>query len=290
MSGDLSYRTRVGQWRAEREASLTAPDGWLSIVGLFFLKEGTSTLGSDPSCDIVLPHPAPAAAGRLERHHRRVVGRFPAGTATDVAGRAVLDIDLSLPREGPPPTVRIGPLTLNVHASGSRLGIRLRQDDSPLRSMFGGLSWFPVDAEYRVTARYTPLDAPTSIEIPNILGDSEPHVIPGTLSFTLQGQAGTLTPYRMETGQRHRLFIVFTDGTSGRETYGAARFVYADWPGDGETVVDFNMAYNPPCAFNPYTTCPLPPPQNRLPMRIEAGEKSPPTVRQDPDEAAPRST
>ena len=166
--------------------------------------------------------------------------------------------------------VAIGPLTLYVHYSGPRLAIRLRDRDSELRRSFTGLRWFPVDESYRVRGRYVPHGEPRTVELSNILGDIEPARSSGSVVLTVGGKELRMTAI----DQGGRLWFIFRDLTSGRETYPAARFLYADPPAeDGYTTVDFNRAYNPPCAFNPYTTCPLPPRENRLPVRIEAGER-----------------
>jgi uncharacterized protein (DUF1684 family) len=156
-----------------------------------------------------------------------------------------------------------------VHKSGERFAIRLRDHDSPIRKAFTNLRWFPVDADYRVTARFVPYDSPKPVSMLNVLGDIERFFSPGYAVFTLHGQELRLEPVISKQGH---LFFVFRDGTSGRETYGAARFLYADGTQNGHVILDFNKAYNPPCAFNPHTTCPLPPEDNRLTVRIEAGE------------------
>ena len=168
-----------------------------------------------------------------------------------------------------PNVLTIGGLQLLVHASGERLGIRLKDNNSPLRKNFAGLHWFPVNEAYRVTAEYIPYAKAKEVEVPNILGDVDKMTSPGEVAFTLQGKK-----LRMEAVQDdpNSLWFIFRDMTSGKETYGAARFLYSDLPLNGKVVLDFNKAYNPPCAFNPYTTCPLPPPENRLSVRVEAGE------------------
>lgn len=263
------YAAEVEAWRVDREQNLKADDGWLTVSGLFFLNEGENSFGASPLNDIVL-RTGPAQAGVFTLHAGAVTVRAPAGETLSVNGRDVAVARL-WPREGDArPVVEIGPLTLYVHYSGPRLAIRMRDRDSELRRSFTGLRWFPVDESYRVRGRYVPHDQPRTVELSNILGDIEPARSSGSVVLTVGGEELRMTAL----DQGGRLWFIFRDLTSGRETYPAARFLYADAPAeDGYTTVDFNRAYNPPCAFNPYTTCPLPPRENRLPVRIEAGEQ-----------------
>ena len=164
----------------------------------------------------------------------------------------------------------MGDLTLYVHASGDRYAIRLKDRNSKLRKDFTGLHWFPIDPAYRVVGHFVPYPKPKTEMIENVMGDVDQEQIPGYVEFTLKGKK-----LRLESALDGSDFeFVFRDLTSGHETYGAARFLDTELAKDGSVVMDFNEAYNPPCAYNPYTTCPLPPPQNRLAVRIEAGEKA----------------
>jgi uncharacterized protein (DUF1684 family) len=170
-----------------------------------------------------------------------------------------------------PTVMKSGTLTFLVIRRGDRLGIRVKDSESEARRNFKGLDYFPADPKYRVEARFEPYNPPKKIPITNVLGMLSLETSPGALVFTIDGKELRLDPiYEQGTTD---LFIIFKDATSGHETYGAARYLYASPPVNGKTIVDFNHAYNPPCAFTPYATCPLPPPQNRLPIRIEAGEK-----------------
>ncbi len=265
------YVTEIDAWRADREARLKADDGWLTVAGLFFLGEGGNTFGASPLNDIVL-RTGPETAGVFTLRDGSITVRAPEGKTVAVDGRQVSAAQL-WPYEGRErPTITLGPLTLFGHYSGARLAIRIRDRDSDIRRTFGGLRWFPVDETYRVRGRFVPHDEPLTLELPNILGDVEAFRSSGTVTFTVGGQELTMTA--VDSG--NRLWFIFRDLTSGRETYPAARFLYAPAPeyadADGWTTLDFNQAYNPPCAFNPHTTCPLPPLENRLPVRIEAGE------------------
>ena len=261
------YVAETESWRAEREARLTADDGWLTVAGLFFLTEGDNSFGSSPVNDIVI-RTGPERAGIVALDDGRITVRAAAGTTLSVDGQDVVSARL-WPFEGNDrPTITVGPLSLFAHYSGERLAIRMRDRDSDILRQFRGLQWFPVDDRYRVRGRYVPHDEPVTITLPNILGDVEVFQSSGSVALRVGGHA--LRMMAIDSGDR--LWFIFRDMTSGTETYPAARFLYADAPANGVTVVDFNRAYNPPCAFNPYTTCPLPPPENRLPIRIEAGE------------------
>ncbi len=156
-----------------------------------------------------------------------------------------------------------------VHYSGPRLALRVRNQASSLRTGFRGLRWYEPNPAYRTVGTLTPYAETKVVQIPNILGDLEPFRAVGTVSFPLAGATHTMEAWL--SGKR--LWFVFRDRTSGRDTYPSARFLYTEPAVDGKVEIDFNFAQNPPCAYNPFTTCPLPPAQNRLPIAIEAGEK-----------------
>jgi uncharacterized protein (DUF1684 family) len=266
-----SYRASIEKWRQDYEASLRSDSGWLSVCGLFWLHEGENRFGSDPLGDIVLPSgDVPSCVGTFELENAKVTVRLKPGVAATLNGKPAETGEI-LP-DSPKGQLVLGDLTLAVHASGGRLALRLRDKNCRLRRDFIGLNWFPIDESYRVTARFVPYDPPKSVEMQNLAGDTVKLVSPGFVTFSLGG-----SEYRLEAvlddPHKANLFLVFRDLTSGAETYPAARFVDTDPPGGGSVVLDFNKAYNPPCAYNPFTTCPLPPTANRLRLRIEAGEK-----------------
>jgi uncharacterized protein len=263
-----TYRQAVEKWRQAYEAELKSDTGWLTVSGLFWLHEGENTFGSGPLNDIVLPPSAPASAGSFQFHLGRTRVRLTPGVTATLNGKPAETAEMH--PDSDTDQLSIGDLTLYVHSSGDRYTIRLRDKNSRLRKDFTGTRWFPVDESYRVTAQYVPYDKPRQIVIQNVMGDTLKETIPGYAAFSLHGQALQLDGELNGSGG---LSLVFRDLTSGKETYAASRFLEADPPKDGRVVLDFNEAYNPPCAYNPYTTCPLPPPQNRLPVRIEAGEK-----------------
>ena len=271
-ASDVSYEQEIAKWRQQREAELKADNSWLTVAGLFFLNQGKNTFGSGPLNDIVLPVDAPADAGVLEFDGSKITLR--ANAPLVVNGTPITTTELKPAAEGKPADlVMMGSLTMFVHKSGDRLAIRLRDTNSEIRRNFTGLKWFPPNEAYKVTGKFEPYPTPKAVRVPNILGDLEPYTAPGVVSFRLNGEALKLEVYDAGSAENRRFFIVFRDLTSGKETYPSARFLYADRPSaNGEVVLDFNKAYNPPCAFNPFTTCPLPSEQNRLRVRIEAGE------------------
>jgi uncharacterized protein (DUF1684 family) len=270
---NASYRQSVETWRKNHEAKLTSDTGWLTVSGIFWLHEGENRFGSDPLNDIVLPPSAPPVAGVFDFHEGETTVRLEKGVQATIGGKPIESAQLS-----PDQTddyLALGDLTLYVHASGSRFAIRLRDKNSKVRKNFTGLKWFPVDESYRVTAKYVPYDQAKEFDSQNILGDPIKVKALGYMLFTLRGQELRLEAEASDEGPG--FFIVFRDLTSGKSTYPASRFLDPDAPKDGpdgKTVeLDFNKARNPPCAYNPYTTCPVPVPTNRLRVKISAGEK-----------------
>lgn len=258
------------KFRADREATLKGDTNYLTLAGLHFLNQGDNRIGSDPGNDIVLDFPSvPKHAGVITVNGRAVSIRAAAGQVLTINDKPLTASELHGSFDGKPnDLVRWGDVTFFVHYSGPRLALRVRDLQSPHRTGFSGLKWYEPKPQYRVSASFTPYPETKVVQIPNILGDLEPFNAIGTVTFTLNG-----VEHRMEAwGSLKRLWFVFRDQTSGRETYPSARFLYTPGPADGKVVLDFNFAQNPPCAYSPFTTCPLPPAQNRLPVRIEAGE------------------
>jgi uncharacterized protein len=250
-----TYQTEIAQWRTQREEGLKREGGWLSVAGLFWLHEGVNPFGKDPANEIVLPD-GPAKAGVFELHDGRVTVKM------DSATRELWPDSLDV--------AKVGRLSLFVIKRSEKYGIRLKDPDSEYRREFKGIEYYPAKEEYKVTAKW--VAAPEKMPILNILGQTESVDSPGYAVFLFHGKEYRVRPY-LETADAKELFYVFRDQTSAKETYGAGRFLYSAMPENGHVVLDFNKAYNPPCAFTPYATCPLPPPENRMAMRIEAGEK-----------------
>jgi uncharacterized protein len=265
------YLAEVTKFRQDREATLKGDTGWLTIAGLWFLTQPVTTFGSDPLSDIVFPAGAPPRAGTFELRNGKVTVHAAEGVTFQLDGKPVTMMQLKSDVPGPADRLTLGDdLQFWVHNSGERLSIRLRDQNSSLRKDFVGLSWFSIDPQYRVEATYTPFEKPKIVDVASLVGDSDKTPIPGLLKFTLKGQEYALEPFAEPDDPQ--FWFVFRDLTSQKETYPAARFLYAPAPVNGKMILDFNKAVNPPCAYNPYTTCPLPTEQNRLRTRIEAGE------------------
>jgi hypothetical protein len=251
-----SYTGEIEQWRRDREASLKADDGWLTVAGLHWLSEGANRVEGAPGIEF-----------ELRGTTTRV--RIGEGVAARVNGRPAREAVLKSDNPGPEDRVTLGTLTMFVIERSGRYGIRVRDTNSRFRREFTGLSWYPVKPEYRVQGRLEAHEKPLEVSIPTILGFDERMRSPGVVRFRLNGGERTLRPVL----SGNRLFLIFKDQTSGKSTYPAGRFLYADPPKPGGAVeLDFNKAYNPPCAYTPYATCPLPPRENQLATAVEAGE------------------
>jgi uncharacterized protein len=266
------YLDDVAKFRDAREAVLKTDTGWLTIAGLFFLTKPDTTFGSDTTNDIVLPAGAPARAGTFLLRDGRVSVKAASGVTFVLNGNSITSADLKSDGAGTPDRIALQDLTLWVHQSGDRLAIRLRDKNNRLRREFTGLKWYPVKPEYRVSAEYQPYQTAKTMQIPNILGDVDTMVSPGTAAFTMDGQRMQMVAIS-DPDRPKELWFIFRDQTTGTETDPAARFLYTSLPEDGKVTLDFNRAQNPPCAYNAFATCPLPPAENRMPVRVEAGER-----------------
>ena len=275
VSADEVHRDSIRRWRQRREERLRADGGWLSVVGLFWLKEGENRFGTSPVCDIRLPPgSARPVAGVFELRNGQTTVRLEPGSAATVAGKPLAGtVALRPDGAGTPDVLEQGRLSMHVIERGGRYGIRVKDPESVARKGFSGLKWFEVDEHYRVVARFVAHPTLKPLKVPNVLGQATTMPSPGYAEFTIAGKKVRLDGV-LEEPQAEELFFILRDETSGKETYGAGRFLYSELPKDGKVTLDFNKAYNPPCAFTAYATCPLPPPQNSLPVRIEAGEKA----------------
>ena len=269
-SGQTSFSADTQKWREQHETEIKAEDGWLTVSGLFWLKEGTTTIGTGEKSDIVLPaRSAPVTVGSLELNNGVVSLRVSDGVVVQVNDKPVQEYVMTFETDKPPDQFKVGSLKLGVIKRGNRYGLRVRDKNSPARLHFKGLKWFPARENYRIIATFTAYDEPKEIRIMNVLGDELKLKTPGLLTFTLNGQKFELRPVIED---EKKLFIIFRDLTAGKTTYPAGRFLYADLPKDGKVVLDFNRAENPPCAFTEFATCPLPPRQNFMNTAINAGE------------------
>jgi len=260
------YQQEVDQWRAEHQRKLAADYGWLTVVGLDWLKEGENRVGADPSSEVPLPPgSAPQRVAILSLHAGKVtlhpVSAVPLTLNGKLATQTTLREDDDI--------LAINRLKFYLIRRGDRFGIRLKDNDSAERKHFQGLSWYVVDPAWRIQAKFTAWPTPHSMVFHNTIGQEESEPSPGYVTFQKDGREFRLEPM-LDDGQ---LFFVFRDQTSGHTTYAASRFLYAQPAKNGVVVLDFNKAENPPCAFTAYATCPLPPPQNRLALAVTAGEK-----------------
>ena len=266
---------QVEQWKQGRLQRLTAPDGWLSLVGLEWLHPGANRVGSAADNDIVLKvGPAHLGVVTLAADGAvKIVLAKDSGASIDgkpVQESALID-DMQAGENGHPTTVAFGTANFYVIERDGRKGLRVKDADAATRKHFLGLDYYPVDPSWRIVADWVPFDPPHKLEIGSVLGTIDKVDVPGKAVFKRDGHTFELLPYQEEPGGE--LFFVLADRTSGKETYGAARFLYAALPKDGKVILDFNRAYNPPCAFTEYATCPLAPPENRLDVAVTAGEK-----------------
>ncbi len=269
-----AYNAEIEQWRAQRVAGLTAESGWLTLVGLYWFKPGENSFGRDASNALVLDHPALAArAGTFVVSGPGV--RFVAAEGAGITHERdpVAAIDMLPDTSGNPTVLASGSLQFYVIERIRHLGLRVRDSASPLRTAFKGLDYFPIDASWNFKAQFHAYQPAKQVPITNILGMVDNMTAPGYLAFKKDGREWRLDAL-LEDPEADELFLMFADATSGRETYGAGRYIYVPLPQQGEVPLDFNKAYNPPCAFNEFATCPLPPRQNRLKLKIEAGERA----------------
>jgi len=264
------YREEIQHWNKERIDFLRSPAGWLNLEGLFWLRPGRNYLGSAGSNDFVYKHPSmPAVAGYFEWENGEVNWVSQPGVSITLQDSVVNSLKV-FEEAKPAPLLALQTLRWNVIKREDKMGIRLRDIASKAVQNFRSIERYPTNISWRVSAK---LEAPaqTNIFITNVLGQTNTLQTPGKLVFSINGKT-----YRLDALlEEDQLFIIFADATNGKGTYPAGRFLYAALPdAEGNTVLDFNKAYNPPCAFSPFATCPLPPPQNQLPFAIPAGEKN----------------
>ena len=259
------------EWRTHREQSLRSETGYLALAGLYWLKDGSQSFGSAPENDVVFPAGrAPDLAGHfvVKNHGVTVVGA--PDVSLKVNGKRISSVNMVSDSKGTPTRIQLGELTFWLIDRSGRLGIRLRDPESPILRNYKGTRSFPYAAKWLVRARFEPLASPQPISIPNILGTESEIQAEGRLTFSIDGKPYSLYPTSVNDKQ---FSLIFGDKTSGIETYGGGRFLTVLRPKEGDVItIDFNRAYNPPCAYSPFTTCPMAPRQNILPIRIEAGE------------------
>jgi hypothetical protein len=267
-------RASVEAWRTERVSELTSDTGWLTLIGLFWLGPGPNTFGRAHTNTLVLDHPSLAdSAGTFTLTGGKVTFTAKPGSGITHGGQPVSSIDLVSDAKDSPTVVSSGPLRFFIIERAGKFGVRVRDVASPRRRDFAGLQYYPIAPGWVFDARFEPYEPRRQIKIVNILGLEDNMVSPGALVFTKDGHEIRLDAV-FDCDDTSDLFVMFADGTSGHDTYGAGRFLHVPLPVDGRTAIDFNKAYNPPCAFNDFATCPLPPYQNRTKLQITAGEKN----------------
>ena len=266
---EAAYRAEIEAWRADRLAKLKADDGYLNLAGLFWLEPGDYSFGGAGDNDLVFPG-AVDRIGRFSADAEGITMSVDPGHEVRVEGQRVSVVRFEPEGYDSPPPARMGALSWYVIRRQHLLGVRLHDHENPALGAMQELPYYDIDARYRVSARLHRYAEPRVVSVGTVI-DGLPYrpVSPGVVGFEIDGETFELEAY--ESGDQ--LFFVFGDRTSGRATYGAGRFVYADAPDEDDvTVLDFNKAYNPPCAFNDFSTCPVASPRNRLGIKIEAGE------------------
>jgi uncharacterized protein (DUF1684 family) len=272
-AADDAYRAEIEKDRRDTDAFLRSARSPLQLVGRFRIEEGSSTLGSDPAATIVLPAKAPQHVGTITRHGREFIFQPARGVSVSLNDKAISGSVAVQAVESPQPTdhVSFGDYKFGIRPMEQNFSLLLSDVQSPYIKAFTGAVWFPIDRSYRVTAHFTPAPEKKTVLVPFTDGGAKTFTLSGDLSFELGGQTlhlKALTPLGEE-----RLFIMFQDQTSGKETYGGGRFLETDAAKDGKVILDFNKAANPYCAYNPYSICAVPLKENRLTVAIRAGEK-----------------
>jgi hypothetical protein len=277
---DQSYLSTLQQWRLQHAASLSTTDGWLTVIGLEWLKPGNNTFGTAADNSVRLGAPGSAHLGIIHVGQgglqlQAPTGGFPADFQVD--GHAAKNQEIVV--EGPMPTqFTFGTLTFFVIRRGDQTALRIKDSQAPARLGFHGLQWYAPNPSYKIEAEWIPYDEPKQVGIQNVVGIVTPGLVPGVARFKIQDQVISLEPTVQSLNAKSLLFVI-RDATSGKTTYAASRFLHAELPDHGllkpgTILLDFNRLENPPCAFTPYATCPLPPDSNKLKVALEVGERN----------------
>lgn len=267
-----SYLKSVQEWKEQRLNSLKSENGWLNLVGLYWLEEGENPFGSSQANNIIFPANAPEFIGSYSLYQDKISVRIEDDVNVYINDSILKEYDVLTDMDENTSLFKLESFRWYIIKRGEKYGIRLRDLNSPLVEEIKELPYFPVDVNWRVEAQFKKFDSPKEIAIPNVLGDIEYEKCYGELLFKIDGKEYSLMP--LGDGVNGNLFLIFGDETSAEETYGAGRFLSVEKPDEnGNTYIDFNKATNPPCAFTDYATCPLPPKENILPVRVTAGEK-----------------
>jgi len=269
-SSDDAYLKEINRWKEKRLARLKSENGWLNLAGLFWLEEGVNTIGSDSSNSIIYPEKAPPRLGKYMLGKGQVSFIPEPGTEVLLDKKPIEELDIATDKTGKPTLLESGSLAWFIIERGDQFGIRLRDYKHPSINKLTHIESFPADPAWKIEAEFEAYKEPRELLIPTIIGTVEKNMCPGILRFSVNGVQQVFYP--VAAGKK--LFVIFADETSALETYGGGRFLYLDKPDKrGLVTIDFNKAFNPPCAFTKYATCPLPPRENFLTVRIKAGEK-----------------
>jgi uncharacterized protein (DUF1684 family) len=270
---DQAYVDQINEWHQGRVERLTSENGWMSLAGLFWLNNGENTFGADSSNDVIFPSgKAPNFIGSFELKDGIVRAKILPNVEVVLDDKPVTDVVLDSDAGGNPTVLHYGTLSWYVIRRSNDLAIRLKDSANPVIKSFHGIERYPVESSWRLEAKFEAYNPQKSISVPTILGTIEEEPSAGALVFKIENKT-----YRLDAVGNlgdEQFFIIFGDETNKDETYESGRYVYVDNPGNGgKTILDFNKAYNPPCAFTQFATCPFPPPQNILPLKVTAGEK-----------------
>jgi len=270
MTTKKDYENAIMKWRVRKYDDLVRENGWLTLAGLFWLKDGRNLIGSNPMCEVILPERAPTFIGVAELKGKIVRFTVAEGVRVKVNGRLVQKAILKSSTEPKPSFITWNEtLRMVVHEHAGKHAIRIWDNESSERFSLRPLKWFPVNKHFRISARYTRYKQPQVMDHPDTFGDVVEDRIDGFVTFRFEGKT-----YKLDATETkdHKLFIKFRDETSSKESYPPSRYHYTEPVKDGKVVIDFNYSYSPPCAFTEYATCIFAPPQNTLPFRVEAGE------------------
>lgn len=270
---DPNYISQIKEWHEKRISSLKKRDSWLSLAGLYWLREGENRFGDDPSNHIVFPADKAAPfMGSFFLKNKNISIKIAPGVEVKYKDDPIQMMILKSDADQEPTLLTHGTLSWYVIKRGDKYGIRLKDSENPNLLNFKGIDTYPIKSSWRIKAKFEPYHPPKMISVPTVLGTISESPCPGALLFSVGGETFRLDPIARD--EKSSFFVIFGDVTNGKETYGSGRFLSVDPPDEnGHTLIDFNKAYNPPCAFSPYATCPLPPEQNLLSLKVTAGEK-----------------
>lgn len=271
-----NYSSSIETWRKGHEAKFSSPTGWLALTGHYWLKEGTNSIGSGDQFPILLPHDLHCdanAAFVVQNGNVELLIEDSSPVRINGKGSGLYQLSLDTERDEAdcPELISIAPnISLQLVRREGRLAVRVRDSQSELLTSFKGKKWFAPHPRFRVTANFIAYEQPKIIEIRNVKGTAIESRFAGQLEFEILGRKFSL---QANAEPSNKLFVIFKDKTNGLSTYGGGRFLDAELSDDNKVILDFNRAYQPPCAYSPHTLCPLPPKQNHLDVAIEAGER-----------------